>query len=507
MFTLLSPAALWSLAALALPLALHLWRQPPRTIRLPSLRFLQAHAGRRLSDLRWRERLLLLARLALLATLACLLARPRWQRPPPSGPQRWMLVDPTAALSASSLARYRALQGDGYRTHLLAPGLPAVAQLPTDPAAVAPDLWSRLREADAMLPAGSALAVFSPTRLTSLQGTRPALRAKTEWIKTPDIAGDGSRVWLDSLFPADDPVKGFLARIGVSDVSTTRFQPSPPAGWKLETHADAARLVSPDGKTDSWVTSLSSSPLTVRILHDAARAEDARYLAAGVRTAAASSHQRLDLRVVSLPLASQPPAADWTFWLAASVPPPQIANLHTRLFEDSPQPDAAASDWLVPEPGTPGAAALASSVRLWRRGASVQGIPFWTDASGEEFLTFAESAAGPRWHFASRFHPDWTDLPRTSAFPAWLQSLLCGDPQVSARHDLRLADVTQAQSSPSAPTTSPPMLPLARVDAHDLHWLVWALAAFLFCLERLLSHRRQTIRASSPTFQPEPVTA
>ena len=36
MLTLLSPAALWSLAALAFPLALHLWKQPPRTIRLPS---------------------------------------------------------------------------------------------------------------------------------------------------------------------------------------------------------------------------------------------------------------------------------------------------------------------------------------------------------------------------------------------------------------------------------------------------------------------------------------
>ena len=44
-FQLLSPASLWTLAALTLPLAIHLWRPPPRTVRLGSLRFLEKSAA------------------------------------------------------------------------------------------------------------------------------------------------------------------------------------------------------------------------------------------------------------------------------------------------------------------------------------------------------------------------------------------------------------------------------------------------------------------------------
>ena len=76
MLQFLSPAGLWALTALALPLAIHLWRPPPRTVRLGSLRFLDNLPHRRIRNLRWREYPLLAARLALLAALALLLALP-----------------------------------------------------------------------------------------------------------------------------------------------------------------------------------------------------------------------------------------------------------------------------------------------------------------------------------------------------------------------------------------------------------------------------------------------
>ena len=105
--SLLAPAALWTLAALALPLAIHLWRRPPRTVRLGSLRFLQSRP-RRWRDFRWREWALLLARLGLLAALALLLAHPFRQQPPFSRPQRWVLLDPAAAPGGASRERLRA---------------------------------------------------------------------------------------------------------------------------------------------------------------------------------------------------------------------------------------------------------------------------------------------------------------------------------------------------------------------------------------------------------------
>ena len=109
MLQLLSPAGLWALASLALPLAIHLWRPPPQTVRLGSLRFLDNLPHRRLRNLRWRERALLAVRLALLTALALLLAGPHWRQRVFAGPQSWVLLDPTATLSGDSAARLRQL--------------------------------------------------------------------------------------------------------------------------------------------------------------------------------------------------------------------------------------------------------------------------------------------------------------------------------------------------------------------------------------------------------------
>ena len=219
MLQLLSPAGLWALAALALPLAIHLWRPPPLTVRLGSLRFLDNLPHRRLRNLRWRERALLAVRLALLTVLTLLLAGPHWQQRPPAGPQRWVLLDPDAAVSGESANRLRQLRGDGYAVHWLAPGFPLSNAAP----AFAPsDLWSLLREADAALPAGSTLAVFTPGRLAALRGTRPALRhCRVEWITTPDHAGTTAQSWIESLQdsgPSATPRK-VHALVGASDAA------------------------------------------------------------------------------------------------------------------------------------------------------------------------------------------------------------------------------------------------------------------------------------------------
>ena len=509
MFTLLSPAALWSLAALALPLLLHLWRRSPRTIRLPSLRFLQAQTGRRLPDLRWRELPLLLVRLALLATLACLLALPRWQHSPPNGPQRWILLDPLAGSIEVSNRRLLALKAAGYEPHLLERGLPVLTwPRLKNPDALPPDLWSLLREADASIPAGSTLAIVTPARLFSLQGIRPTLHSKVEWIDTPDLAGTTPHVWLASVMPAISSTSKPLVTIGNSDASNLRFTDTPPDGWKLETRPDAARLLGANGISTAWKSVADFSSPSVLILHDPARSEDARYLAAAVRTAVQSGGRALDFHTISTDADFvAAPAADWTFWLSSKSLPASVENRRTRLFTEAPAPDAFIQSVIIPQPGTPGSAAFTTPVRLWRRGIPADGVPLWTDASGEPLLTFTESANGPRWHFAGRFHPDWTDLPRTSAFPAWLQCLLFGDLQSPTQHDFRLADITQAQPSASAETDLLPTLPPPSVDARDLHWPLWGLAALFFFLERLLSHRRSPVYVQAPPARPEPVPA
>lgn len=178
MMTLAAPLGLLALLALAVPLLVHLWRPPPRTVRVGSLRFLRDSTRPPVRHLRWREYLRLLLRLTLFSLLTLLLARPLWYRSLGAG-TKWALRSPTAQLSAEAAESWRALLREGYEERWLAPGFPT--SRPANASAPV-DAWSLLAEADARLPENGALAVAAPTTLATLRSARPELSRPVRWI-------------------------------------------------------------------------------------------------------------------------------------------------------------------------------------------------------------------------------------------------------------------------------------------------------------------------------------
>ncbi len=446
MLQLFSPSGLWALAALALPLAIHLWRRPPRTIRLGSLRFLET-LPRRLRDLRWQERALLAARLGLLALLALLVAGPRWQSRPPRGPQRWVLLDPTALPSGGSLQRLNNRRAAGDETRWLAPGLPTTMETPPTPAA--PDLWSLLREADAELPAGSVLTVFSPGRLAALRGTRPALRhCRVDWVQTPD-----TMLPVPTLGPGHAPMP----------------------------------------------------PVRVEVFHDPDRETDARFIDAALRAAARVSGRAVEIRHDAD--RGDPSLGQWLVWLSAKPIPAGWTDHGANVLREAAtnQDDHSIPGWIVVPPDTRGASAFLDPVRLWKRSAAPDGpagTVDWTDGFGQPLLTMTRRGQGAEWTLSTRFDPAWTDLPRGSALPLFLRALIWGQgdpPPVDPIHDRRLADPSQCRPSETIPAAPDVTLARAGGRAVDLHGPLWTLAAVLFGLERFLSvRRRPPVAAPAP---------
>ncbi len=453
MLHLLAPAALLGLLALGVPAVLHLRRPPPPTVRVGSLRHLDARPRRRFQWWRWRDRVLLALRLTLLALLTLALTRPAWRRPRDRTPRRWALVDPAAAWSGPARERLAARRAAGDSVRLLADGFPELrpGEVPRpdagSPAAV--DVWSLLREADAGLPAGSSLIVFSPARLASLRGERPTLgRVAVDWVETPPAA----------VPPAAPPAAA---------------EPRP--AWR------------------------------VFVLHTPERAEDAQRLAAAVRSAASPEAVIVLINPARPATASLPP--DWVFCLGGPRPEALaeaagVADAR-NLFTDAG--DVRPADGDSPPPGVLVAPELAGGpdVLVRRRvPLAPDGAAHWRDDTGKAVLTVTREDPGGRrrWRFGSRFDPAWNDLPATTGLAEVLHAWFLPETDEPTAADPRLAGAEQARPRAGAVVAGeraaawPWPADLPGGGDVDLRPWALALAAGGFLLERLWAWRRAADR-------------
>src|SRR5690348_9665751 len=172
-FALLAPLGLAALAALAIPIAIHLVRRIElQTTEFAALRWI-AERIRRRRRLRFERPWLLLLRLVLLALFAWLLARPVITEPTIAKPA-WVVVAPGSDLAAARAAV--SIPGADWRW--LAPGFPAIE---TEPVSGQLPIASLLREIDAGLPRDARVAVVVPEEVAGLDGERPRLSRAVDW--------------------------------------------------------------------------------------------------------------------------------------------------------------------------------------------------------------------------------------------------------------------------------------------------------------------------------------
>lgn len=191
---LLLPIALAALAALILPLLIHLARRSEqRPTDFAALRWLRQKPKPR-HRIHFDERLLLLLRLLLLALLALLLAQPVLYGAQNKLP--WLVIAPSVDVDVAM----RDIQSAEFQRHWLAPGFPkldSAQPAPTQPIA------SLLRELDSSLPPGVALTVMVPRSFDGADGGRVQLSRRVDW-QVVDGVGPGQS-------DSPKPVPAFVA--------------------------------------------------------------------------------------------------------------------------------------------------------------------------------------------------------------------------------------------------------------------------------------------------------
>ena len=210
---LLLPAALAALGALLMPLLIHLAR---RSQLLPTpfaaLRWLR-QAARPQRRVRLEEWPLLLLRLLLLALLALWLARPVLH-----GEQEaagW-----TVAVPGVDTAQLADMAGSAEPPRWLAPGFPPLdGPVPSGPVSVA----SLLRQLDAELPPGTALAVAVPEWLHGMDAQRPALSRPVAW----HVLGGG----MEPPAPSDQQPPALQVRDDGGSAEALRYLRAAATAW------------------------------------------------------------------------------------------------------------------------------------------------------------------------------------------------------------------------------------------------------------------------------------
>jgi hypothetical protein len=451
MIRFLYPLGLTALLALTVPLVIHLLsRKPGKTVKVGSIRLLESSESRRLKSLRLTDVPLLLLRAFLLIALALLLAQPVWIEKKNGAqlkPTGWILIAPELLGRAPDREVEHlvdSLLALGNEFHLLAANFPSLKMAAGGSLGDLENnsneplrLWSLLREIDAALPVNTPLWVFASDRLAFIRGERPVLKRNVE-LHLVESGGN----------PAGDR----------SDFSV---------------------------RADS---------ITITILYDHQRQEEARYVQSGLETVA--EFGRMPVAILAQPLAerSEPIRyGDWIFRLSARPIPQdllrQVEQGACLLSDAAEQEYERVESVMLMDGQSPGA-----PPRLERRVAAKKiGAALWTDGFGEPLLECASIGKGRHYLFHSRFNPAWNELVLDAKFPEWLFSLLTQRDGAGANgnsmnyfSDLRHISSKQAQPKSQAVKTAPTALPAST----SLHFPLLMFVAVLFACERWWSERK-----------------
>lgn len=508
-----TPFALFTLAALAIPLVIHLLhRHPGKRIKVGSIKFLQESSRHRFKSFRLHEVPLLLLRAALVAILAMLLAQPFWVSSNVSSRHQsavWALLSSEALVHAQNFHlrdEIDSLKNAGYELRLFAPGFPLLTSYSAPQKSnETEDYWSLLRELDAILPDSSRLVIFAPNAIKHFRGERPALRTNVVWRAIPDSKPNqwiAEARWLrqDSL----------LAVAGFSDARQTFFvrevlqaasrdwlltgEKLPPLSWSRAANAgwDTLRFLQTDAapRESSALIEPARNVKHIAIIHNEERRDDARYVHAALAAVTEFEHLPIRTNLLRPDQMNATMNADFIVWLSEKAVPTalleQISNGATLLRDAEPkQFEAVAREIIISDD-------LAQPPpRLSRRVAAPnKGLVLWRDDAGEALLACERMGAGSFYHYASRFHPLWSELVQHTAFPQWMLQVL-----KNPKNEVRGNDLSRDQRVMSLqhimPHRKQTIAPShADASATSLHLPFWIAALVLFALERMLAERR-----------------
>ncbi|GAB3934243.1 BatA domain-containing protein [Mucilaginibacter myungsuensis] len=501
---LASPLWLFALAAIGIPVVIHLWNiRPGRTLKVGSISLFKESSPKSSRSFKLTDILLLALRCFLLALIVLLFTGPVWKQRSEAGIIKGLILIPGANLTET----YRTFQPKidslikaGYEPRYFRADLKMIdlqKDLKTGGTGWTDDMnyWTVLKQVQFKVNRTLRLQIFTPNAISHFEGERPTTSHYINWnsytpiyrnehgAAPPDAAAWIAGAWLTQA--------GDIRLIkGTANSTGTAFEYDNAAIGAVST-----KYITGVGAPGEPYISLKSDP-EVEITVDTAYKyvaiyaddkQDANYLRSALQAVAQLTQQKTMIRMYDRPQAI-PPEQDWLFWLSDK-PIGADNRQHKNVFKyDTGKilvDESRLSDHnsgLAPQGET--------TIRLHRRiASSLKGEPIWTDSYGNAILT-KEMGTTNVYHFRSRFNPQWSDLVWSEEFPKWIMGLTDNIKTKASTHERRA--LAEAQIQPIFTNNAPKAGGPNTADS-PLNNYLWVALAITFMAERWLSTRNNRI--------------
>jgi hypothetical protein len=478
----LNPIWFFALAAITIPVIIHLWNiRPGKTLKVGSISLITEASKSTKRSFKLLDILLLILRCLLLVLIAMLLAAPVWQKYVTAQKKGWVLIPQESFKETYQKFKPKidSLDKAGYEFHYFNKGFAKqdlktiLADSSLKDTTINANYWSLVKQLENQA-GGAPVYLFSQNGIDHFKGYKPRVKLNSLHWQTY-TAKDSVAKWIDRAFITNNGA--IKVTIGNSTPSSTYFTTQTIQGGG---NNDVTVNVQNGQPFVSLKNTAQSVPVDTSILRIAIYTDkhqlDAGYLKAALSASVDFMGRKSVIKEYSLP-AQIPAGQAWVFWLSEQQVKPDLLKNSKNIFQYEAGKIADISSWI-----DPGHIALAKRIN-----STNSYEPVWKDGFGKPVL----GSGGNTYHFYSRFNPLWSDLVWSDDFPKLILKLLLDSGQSQPKgHERRILSNRQLQ--PEIILQSMPQSSFKTTQQADLSKYFWLLAVLLLIAERILSHKKIT---------------
>jgi hypothetical protein len=499
----LNPIWLFAIAAISIPVVIHLWNiRPGKTLKVGSIALISAAAQKSSRSFKLNDVLLFILRCLFLLTLAFLLAAPFWQRSQAIAKTKgWVLIPKANLKETYKNLKFTvdSLSKAGYEFHFFDEDFNKFElnkllndSLLKDKAEVK-NYWSLVAKLNEKLPPTLPVYLLTPNQARYFSGNKPSVSLNLHWqTYTP---ADSVSTWVENAwFTSNNSIKVIE---GNSRPSGTYF-----TNYVIQSEGDPKSPFIVDVNHGSPVISLKTarekytpidtSTLRIAIYNDK-YSVDEKYLGAALQTIIDFTQRKVVVKKYA-DVAQIPAKQDWLFWLSDKpvdanilVKAAHVFNYQQGKIESESSSIKASGAFALTEREEP--AAIYKLVKNEISG----GKSIWVDGYGNPVLTREESPQTTQYHFYSRFNPAWNDLVWSNNFPKLLLKLILYGTDHEVLNSRDLTKIDHRQMMPNIIWSAKKIDNSKIVVQTDLSRYFWLMLIAAFIVERWVAHKNKPV--------------